>query len=109
MKDMYDNKKNAVKHFINMKQETMFSFDKIIDAKYIRSSIIKSIAKTKAVDRFIHQLTTQLNSMHKLKVNEQYVIGAVNQFCKNRREINKHIREKANEKIKELSKQGDVE
>jgi DNA helicase TIP49 (TBP-interacting protein) len=46
--------------------------------------------------------------MHKLKVDGKYIMGAVNQFCKNRREINKLIREKANEKIKELSEQGDV-
>jgi hypothetical protein len=109
MKDKYeDNRKNAVEHFINVRQETMFSFDKIVNTRYIRSSIKQSIAKTKAVDRFIHQLTTELNSMHKLKVDGKYIIGAVNQFCKNRREINKLIREKANEKIKELSEQGDV-
>ena len=106
---MTHNVKNAVEKFLDDKQGNLFDFDKEPDLRRIKSKIFQNIAQTKAVDRFIMQLWSHLDAVKKLGGGQAYTVGAVRQFCRDRKKINKAVRVKAHEKLSELKKQGDVE
>ena len=106
---MTNNVSNAVENFLNRKQGDLFNFDKEPDLRYIKSKIFQNLAQTKAVDRFIKSLWTHIDNVSKLKGGQDYTVGAILQFCRDRKEINKVLRNKAHEKLSELKKQGDVE
>ena len=100
---------NVLEHFLNKKQGELFNFDNIPDTRYIKSEIHSNIKQTSAVDRFITQLQQHIDEVVKLKGGQVYTVGAIKKFCKDRKLINKFIRQKANEKLIEIKKQGDVE
>ena len=106
---MTSNVKNVVEKFLDDKQGTLFDFEKEVDLRHIKSKIFQNIAQTKAVDRFIKQLWSHLEAVKKLGGGQAYTVGAIRQFCRQRKEINKFVRFKAHEKLSELKKQGDVE
>ena len=103
---MLKNSEKVIEKFLDSKQGELFSFDKEIDLRHIKSKIFQNMAQTKSVDKFISNLYKHI---YLLKKKDEKTIYAIKQFCEERKAINRVVRFKAHEKLSELKKQGDVE